>query len=82
MLEKERMNIEREILSINEKIQEYAAMYEMDENTFLQNIDIVDSDLAIKIMPLLDKKISLLKQLWKLRLAEEGHDNLALFTRT
>jgi len=75
-------SLENELSKINIEISRLASIYEKDEETFLNSIETVDAEIAEAVYPLLQKQILILKQLWKIKVVNEGHSNLFLFSRT
>lgn len=70
-----------EINKIGKEMDYYASLYGMTRKEFLNNADRIDSETAIKIIPLLERRIYLLRQLWYKNIKEKGVSNVVLFTR-
>lgn len=77
-----RQLIETEIESLGAKLEVLANKNGMDRASLMENLADVDSEIAESAIPILKRRIFLLKQLWSLKNREESTDNVLLFSRT
>ena len=73
-------NIEHELIRINRQIDDRAALAGLPREKFLNALSVVDPLIANEMVPLLKRKIELLKSLWSQ--SNSKPNNLVLFTRT
>lgn len=75
-------SLENELSQISIELTMHASSFGKDEKAFLDSIETVEDETAEAVVPLLQRQIILLKQLWKIKAANEGYSNLLLFSRS
>lgn len=75
------VELEAEIYSLKQKLELHASTYGMNLAQFCENMDTVDQSTLKAVIPLLERRIDLLKLLWHER-TRKDYPNVFLFTRT